>query len=138
MRFSKTLVLTLILLIFMSACSDTSNACPPGSVTYAEDDALAGAEAPPEFSATPAQVEIDRKTLLVDRVISGPLCNETLQGTVYVACEVQVKKWVDKPTFLDGCNFNVAPGTVIYVAAHNDMAYYNGCASCHASQAGQP
>ena len=72
-------------------------------------------------------------TLQVDQVIHGYLCDHNLRGTVYVACDIQVNEWVDKPLFLDGCNFTVAPGTVIYVAAHNNTAYYNGCAACHAS-----
>jgi len=80
-------------------------------------------------------VEIGGKQMLVDMVVSGPLCNDTWQGTVYVTCAVQVAKWNEdeNPTFLKGCNFTVEPGTIVYVAAHNDVAYYNGC-SCHTGE----
>jgi len=49
---------------------------------------------------------------------------------VYVTCDVQVLEWKDRPTFLEDCDLVIEPGTVVYVAAHNDAAYYNGC-SCH-------
>lgn len=80
-------------------------------------------------------VEIGGKQMLVDKVVSGPLCNDTWQGTVYVTCDVQVAKWNEdeNPIFLKGCNFTVEPGTIVYVAAHNDAAYYNGC-SCHTGE----
>jgi len=69
----------------------------------------------------------------VDRVVEGPLCNDAWSGTVYVTCNIQVFEWKDQPTFLRGCNLAIAPGTVIYVAYHNDAPYYNGCA-CHTGQ----
>jgi hypothetical protein len=78
-------------------------------------------------------MDIGGRTIRVDRVVEGPLCNDAWSGTVYVTCNVQVFEWKDQPTFLRGCNLAIAPGTVIYVAAHNDAPYYNGC-SCHTGE----
>ena len=39
----------------------------------------------------------------------------------------------NNPLFLKGCDLNIAPNTVVYVAAHNDDAYYKGC-SCHTGE----
>jgi hypothetical protein len=71
--------------------------------------------------------------MTVDRVVSGPLCNDRWQGTVYVGCEVQVLEWSETPLFLKDCDLTIEPGTVVYVADHNDAAYYNGC-SCHTGE----
>lgn len=137
-RSLKGVTLSFIVLFFLAACGAAS-VCPDGSVTYAADDfTFPAAPEPPAEDAAPLQVEIAGKTRSVDQVITGPLCNANLQGTVYVACDIQVKEWTGKPYFLDGCDFNVAADTVIYVAAHNDDAYYKGCAACHASETAQP
>jgi len=81
-------------------------------------------------SPSPAQIVIGGRTLHVDKIVEGPLCNDTWSGTVYVTCDVQVLEWKDRPTFLEDCDLVIEPGTVVYVADHNDAAYYNGC-SCH-------
>lgn len=73
----------------------------------------------------------------VDKVVEGPLCNDTWSGNIYVACNVQVYPWKENPTFLEDCELNIKPGTVVYVAYHNDTAYYNGC-SCHTGEIGEP
>ncbi|MEJ2563670.1 MAG: hypothetical protein P8Z42_13435, partial [Anaerolineales bacterium] len=88
---------------------------------------------------TPTLAEIGGKTVEVDRVIHGPLCNDTWRGTIYVACDVQVAEWDEEqgPFFLDNCDLTIDPGTVVYVAAHNDTAYYKGCAVCHTSEGSQ-
>jgi hypothetical protein len=91
----------------------------------------------PEQSPTPIEVEINGKMKWVDKVIEGPLCNDSWKGTVYVACDVQVFEWEQDPLFLKGCNLSIEPGTVIYVAYHNDAAYYNGC-SCHTGENPDP
>ncbi len=80
-------------------------------------------------------VKINGKDIHFDTVIHGPLCNNTLSGTVYVACDLEIPKWQGKPDFFKDCDFSVDPGTVIYVAAHNNTPYYKGCASCHGSKA---
>jgi hypothetical protein len=82
-------------------------------------------------------VEIGGSTVDVDQIVSGPLCNGAWSGTVYVTCDVQVLPWDEQPTFLEDCDLSIAPGTVVYVAYHNDMPYYNGC-SCHTGQISQP
>ncbi|MDD3828702.1 MAG: hypothetical protein PHY79_22280 [Anaerolineae bacterium] len=91
---------------------------------------------PPELLPTPlpcstaGPVEIGGKTVLVDRIVEGPLCNDTWSGTIYVTCNVQVYPWEGQPTFLDDCDLTIEPGTVVYVADHGDEPYYKGC-SCH-------
>ena len=107
----------------LTACGTPTPVCTPGSVTY--PGALTPfptAPAPGGPTPTPAQVDIGGRTLTVDQVIHGPLCNARLSGVVYIACDVQVREWSEEPDFLAGCDFTVEPGTVIYVAAHNDTA----------------
>lgn len=84
----------------------------------------------PPPSSRPVKVEINGKMMAVDKVVTGPLCYDNWEGTVYVACDVQVLKWEKTPLFLKNCNLSIEPDTVVYVAYHNDAAYYNGC-SCH-------
>jgi hypothetical protein len=71
--------------------------------------------------------------VLVDKIVAGSMCNDTWRGTVYVTCDVQVSEWENEPLFLKDCNLSIEPGTVVYVAYHNDTAYYNGC-SCHTGE----
>ena len=80
---------------------------------------------------------IGGKTINVDKVVEGPLCNDAWSGTVYVTCSVQVYAWQETPTFLKNCNLSIAPETVVYVAYHNDTAYYTGC-SCHTGEITAP
>lgn len=87
--------------------------------------------------ATPVMVRIGGSQVMVDKVVSGPLCNDNWRGIVYVGCDVRVAEWHDTPTFLRGCQLHVEPGTVVYVAAHNNTAYYEGC-SCHTDEAAAP
>lgn len=82
-------------------------------------------------------VMIGGQQVLVDKVVNGALCNDTWRGTVYVACDVQVFPWVEEPLFLKDCELNINPNTVVYVAYHNNGAYYNGC-SCHTGATPQP
>jgi len=93
--------------------------------------------AAPDPASTPVRMEIGGRTIMVDRVVEGPLCNDAWSGTVYVTCNVQVLAWEDQPTFLRDCDLAIAPDTVVYVAYHNDAPYYNGC-SCHTGEIGQP
>jgi hypothetical protein len=90
-----------------------------------------------ESSPTPLVVEIAGRTISFDQVVSGPLCNGAWSGTVYVTCDVQVLPWEELPTFLRDCDLAIAPGTVVYVAYHNDTPYYNGC-SCHTGEIAEP
>lgn len=75
-------------------------------------------------------VEIRGRMERVDKLVQGSLCSDSWRGTVYVDCNVQVAPWEENPTFLDGCDLAIAPDTVVYVAHHNDEAYFKGC-SCH-------
>lgn len=125
------------LLLLISACQQ-ADVCPPDSVKYVTDPALFPA-APSSGgpTPTPSVIQIGGRTVEMDRVIHGPLCNDTWSGSIYVACDVQVAEWKDEeaPTFLESCDLTIEPGTVVYVAAHNNAAYYNGC-SCHTT--GEP
>jgi hypothetical protein len=91
----------------------------------------------PEQFSSPSEVQIGGRKVLVDRVVEGPLCNDTWSGTVYVTCNVQVYPWEEQPTFLKDCSLTVEPGTVVYVADHGDEPYYKGC-SCHTGLGEQP
>lgn len=135
MKKFPVLLAALALAATLSACQPAAPFCASGALTYLEPGAT---PQPGRVSGAPTGVAAGPTTLKVDRVVSGYLCNNALSGSVYIACDVQVNRWVDKPLFLDGCAFTVAPGTVIYVAAHNNEAYYNGCAACHASSAKAP
>ncbi len=134
-RFCKLFLLGMLCLISLSACGSQEPACPAGAITYSTDEAdFPPLSAPSKPAAQPVTMQIGRKSVEVDRVISGPLCNEHLQDMVYITCDLVLKEWTDQPKFLDGCDFTVEPETIIYVASHHDTAYYKGCAACHLSE----
>ena len=130
----KHTVAVVVVLLFLSACQ--ADVCPPESVEYIADPAQIPSLDSTEQVPPPTMIEIGGKMVEVDRVIHGPLCNDAWQGTVYVDCDVQVAAWDEElgPFFLDGCDLTVEPGTVVYVASHNNTAYYKGCAVCHTSE----
>lgn len=124
-------------LLFLAGCSDAPPACPVGTGTPARLS-LPPADLPsPTPAAGPFEVEINGHLVKVDKVVSGALCNDSWSGVVYVTCDVQVYTWQETPTFLKDCKLEIAPDTVVYVATHNDTAYYKGC-SCHTGEIGQP
>ncbi|MEW6716402.1 MAG: hypothetical protein AB1345_02695 [Chloroflexota bacterium] len=132
---SYSILILISMILFLSACQPQSPvrspvAGNPGPALELTQDATKITN--PEASSGPVQVEIGGKMIWVDKIITGPICNEAWSGRIYVSRDVQVAEWSDKdkPTFLKGCDFTVEPGTIIYVAAHNDMPYYKGC-SCH-------
>jgi hypothetical protein len=129
------LILTGIGLLFLPACQSQAPACPPvtGTPNYLTVPPQALPIPVPEVPSSPTSMKIANRIIKVDKVIKGPLCNDTWSGTVYVTCNVQVYQWEEKPTFLKNCNLSIAPGTVVYVAYHHDTAYYNGC-SCHTGE----
>ncbi len=129
------LVVTLIAFLLVAACGSSASGCPPApeASRYLTVPPEALPTATPSQANTPILVPMGNKTIKVDKVVEGPLCHDTWRGTVYVTCNVQVYPWEETPTFLDGCNLVIEPGTVVYVAAHNNTAYYNGC-SCHYRQ----
>lgn len=136
-------ILTLSIFLLLG-CERNNTVCPQDEGTPQPALQLADLlEAPPPASdsATPLQVEIQGKLMEVDKVVDYPLCNDNWSGTVYVSCEARVAEAeLDadaNPLFLKGCNLNIEPNTVVYVAAHNDAAYYKGC-SCHTGEAPLP
>ena len=135
MRAHHVLLLSLALLV-LSGCSGSSPACPPPTLDPDASSAevpIATRQPPP----APAQVEISGRTVTVDQVVDGPLCDGAWSGTVYVTCDVQVQPWEELPTFLEDCDLEIAPDTVVYVAYHGNAPYYNGC-SCHTGELAEP
>lgn len=123
--------------LLLSACARRNTICPEDEGTPRPSLQLADLiDLPPPTSASsePTRVEIRGKGMEVDKLVDYPLCNDDWSGTVYVSCDVQVAEAEldanSNPLFLKGCNLNIAPDTVVYVAAHNDAPYYKGC-SCH-------
>lgn len=128
-------VLLIAILVMLADCQ-AQPTCPPRTDIeryLSSPDAESLPIPAPKKPSSPVEVEINGKKTMVDTVVNGPLCNGSWKGTVYVACDVQVIKWEKDPLFLKGCNLSIEPGTVAYVAHHNDAAYYNGC-SCHTGE----
>ncbi len=130
-------LLSVLLAISVVGCQTAAPVCP------AKADSLASPRVWPtvilsepglQSSPTPVWLEINGKPVSISKVVDGPLCNDTWQGIVYVGCNVQVHPWVNQPLFLQGCALAIKPGTTVYVAAHNNAAFYNGC-SCHTGEA---
>ena len=125
-----------LLVMMLTACQRAEPACPAGSIAYLADlSAIQNAQPQSNPKIESQLVEIKGREVQVDRIINGTLCNDSWQGTVYVPCEIQILEWDENPTFLEECNLSIEPGTVVYVAAHNDDPYYQGC-SCHIGEEG--
>lgn len=134
--------LLILLSLLLTACSRTNTVCPPDEGTPQPALPLAAViEMTPPSPSGPTRVEIRGKLMEVDKLVDYPLCNDNWSGTVYVSCDAQVAEAeLDadaNPLFLKGCNLDIEPNTVVYVAAHNDAAYYKGC-SCHTGEAPLP
>ena len=132
MKAKFLIFLITIFIAILCSCQRTSSFCSSGAISHRDpSDPF-----PIIFSdqKTPQTLEIKRKNINFDQVISGQLCNNNLAGTVYVGCDIEIYSWKEKSTFLDNCDFEVEPGTIIYVASHNNTAYYKGCDSCHTTQ----
>lgn len=122
--------------LLLSACQPKKSVCPAqeeAAQPTLDLSQLVSITATPGPSPTPAVVEIAGNILSVDKVVQGPLCNDDWNGTIYVGCDVQVAQWEEQPTFFKDCSLTIQPGTVVYVADHNDAAYYKGC-SCHTGE----
>ena len=122
--------LLVFLALLLSACKAE---CPPERISYLDDPALftqITSAADLEADSSPTWIEIKSKETQVDRVITGPVCNDTWSGTVYVTCDIQIAAWETEAFFFQDCNLDIDDGAVVYVEAHNDKAYYEGC-SCH-------
>lgn len=125
-------VLPVALVTLLLAACQPKPVCPAplGPPHYLTPFEMTELPPPADVYRGPTEVEINDRRMNVDQVITGPLCRGTWKGTVYVACDVQVLEWEEEPLFLKGCDLMIEPATVVYVAAHNDAPYYNGC-SCH-------
>jgi hypothetical protein len=118
----------LLLGFLLVACSGST--CPEGAVSYLS----------PPYPPHPENTEMDPVTIIlnnqeveVDRVITGPVCNDRWTGQLYVTCDIQVPEWdqeADEALFFEDCDLEIEEGTVIYTEAHGNQPYYQGC-SCH-------
>ena len=130
MKYFPTLSI-FFLTFLISACQPVAPACPSESISYLSSSTSLQSPASNGSSEPAAEViEINGQEMLVDRVVKGTLCNDSWEGKIYVACEIQIYEWEVDPIFLQNCDLTIEPGTVVYVAAHNDAPYYKGC-SCH-------
>ena len=137
---SKIILSTIALcyLICLAAgCQASSPACPPVSGTPVYLSIAPELLPTPTMGMGPFMAKVGGAELQVDKIVQGALCNDNWSGTVYVTCDVQVYPWVENPTFLKECQLNIDPQAVVYVAYHNDSAYYKGC-SCHTGETPQP
>lgn len=134
-QFTVFSVCLLPVLFLLVSCGEDEPACPipEGTKAYLSLPSELITSPTPDPVIALKSVEIDGKVILVDKVVSGPLCNDTWHGTVFVSCDVQVLPWDEDPTFLKDCDLKIEPDTVVYVAYHNNTAYYKGC-SCHTDE----
>jgi hypothetical protein len=132
---SAGFILTIVVLL-LSGCERQNKVCPTVEETTQPKPALTDliASPPPPPQVEPITIEIGGKMIAVDKLVDYALCNDHWHGTVYVNCEAQVAEAEtdseENPLFFKGCDLDIEPGTIVYVAAHNDAAYYKGC-SCH-------
>ncbi|MEJ2549954.1 MAG: hypothetical protein P8Z34_04650 [Anaerolineales bacterium] len=125
MRTSRAAKWILPFCLLLGAC--TSSTCPSDTISYLT------APYPTEradASLEEQRIEIGRQEVLVDEVITEDFCNDSLSGVVYVTCDIQIPAWEEEALFLQDCDLKIKDGTVIYVEAHGNQAYYEGC-SCH-------
>ena len=101
-------LLSLVCLCWLiSACQRNYFVCPPitGSpLPTIDQQELILREVTPISNASPIPVEINGKLVPMDRIVEGPLCNDSWSGKVYVGCDVQVAEWVEDPLFLKNCH----------------------------------
>lgn len=141
---SSVLLIMMVFGLSLSACSRTKTVCP--AVDEMHQDTLKLSDlidqpSPLPETSKPVEVEIQGKLVAVNKVVDYPLCNDNWSGVVYVSCDAQVAEAEldadTNPLFLKGCDLNIASNTVVYVAAHNDAAFYKGC-SCHTGETPLP
>jgi hypothetical protein len=125
MRSVRILIIFMISLLLV-ACK-TPPKCPPDTISY-----LSPPFSPETTEATSQQqiVKIGRQEIQVDEVISGEVCNDSWSGMIYVTCGIQIPAWEEEALFFADCDLNIEEGTIVYVEAHDNQAYYKGC-SCH-------
>ena len=133
MKFTRFIFAGLAALL-LAACQPDTPICPPDPVNSGgSSDAQLASPIQTPLPPMPASLEIKGQLIQVDQVVSGTLCDGSWEGVVYVPCGVQMAAWEEDPLFLKACNLEIAPGTVVYVGAHNDAPYYKGC-SCHTGE----
>ncbi|MBC8336601.1 MAG: hypothetical protein ISR59_06895 [Anaerolineales bacterium] len=139
MKISKMIIPATVFIfsILLTACERNNTVCPPELDSEKPTLRLTNlllVTPGPDQSTENIEVEIGKKMILVDKYISGPVCNDDWSGIIYVGCDAQVAEAeLDadaNPLFFKGCNLDIEPNTVVYVAAHNNEAFYKGC-SCH-------
>jgi len=126
--------------LLMISCERNQTVCTPqndSNTTPIKLDDLIVMTPVSKSSTTPVVVEIQGKMLEVDKLVDYPVCNDTWSGIVYVGCDAKVAEAKidadENPLFFKGCDLNIQPNSVVYVAAHNDQAFYKGC-SCHTGE----
>ena len=137
-------ILFLFFCIITGGCTQGKSICTPESDSaqdvYEISD-LSNLTQVPEKLTEPIKIEIGGKVMEVDKLVDYPLCNDHWSGIVYVSCQARVAiseiDEEDNPLFFKGCDLNIEPNTIVYVAAHNDTPYYRGC-SCHTGQVSAP
>jgi hypothetical protein len=133
MRYIRGFIFGLAVLL-LAACKPSSPICPPEPVrSGGSSEGLQASPLQTPLPPLPANIEIGGKSILVDQIVSGTLCDGSWEGVVYVPCGIMVAAWEEDPLFLKACELEIAPGTVVYVGAHNDAPYYKGC-SCHTGE----
>jgi hypothetical protein len=125
----RYLVWLVLVAVLITSCGSPEPFCPRPTGTP-QHLTVRPELLPTSWPPTPVEMEIGGQAIVVDRVVTGPLCNGHWSGTVYVTCDVQVYPWEGRPTFLKECDLTIEPGTVVYVADHGDEPFYKGC-SCH-------
>ena len=135
----RVLLPVCLFLILLAGCGKPPSPCPvstgaPRYISVSPEELPAPTPGP---GVATIVTMLGGKSLAVDKIVTGPLCNDTWSGTVYVGCNVEVYPWEKSPDFLKNCNLTIQPGTVVYVADHNDTAYYKGC-SCHSGEYAEP
>jgi hypothetical protein len=124
----KTTMILISVLFLIAACKQEPT---PSFVTYMTPPfPTAVPTSIDQQSQHPVEVNIKGKTMLVDRVIHGPICNDTWRGVIYVSSDVQVAVWGEEPTFLRDCELHIEENTIVFVASHNDEQFNKGCL-CH-------
>ncbi len=132
---SKLVWMLLVSCLWLTACQPAEAICDEDTIRYVDsvDQLPPLTESADGSRPSPGEIEIKGKLTHFDDVISGPLCNNHLSGKVYITCDLEIVAWDTAPNFLDGCDFQVEPGSEITVASHNNAVYYKGCGSCHIS-----
>ena len=129
-QIHKVLAITYLMLALVGCGAQ----CPEERITYLPDLSalpMAGNDLPKkEPTSLEIRTLLGKKSITVDEVIRGPICNDEWRGTVYVTCDIAIPAWEENPFFLEECPVTIEPGTTVYVEAHRDKAYYEGC-SCH-------